>query len=253
MKALDGLGPVEQAQVMNYLKGANLHRALLLNFGKTVFSTEGSCYACRRIATPVSLNSRLEGSADLEILGFPVPPDSLAEMTAAVDRRGREAAGVAAGSGAWGDESPIVFCGFHLAPAPPAAARLRRAAGRLTLATVDALSIDFASNAAQKNPHNPRIRGSLETSGTSVEPGRRPDQACRISSRQPPVLPLPSFAMHTLNAGFLSLVVAIAASSGPGAGVRAARIRLAMRSTASRGCRAAGRSRAPMAWSRSSG
>ena len=30
VKALDGLGPVEQAQVMNYLKGANLHRAVLL-------------------------------------------------------------------------------------------------------------------------------------------------------------------------------------------------------------------------------
>ena len=35
VKALDGLGPVEQAQVMNYLKGANLHRAVLLNFGTT--------------------------------------------------------------------------------------------------------------------------------------------------------------------------------------------------------------------------
>ena len=35
VKALDGLGPVEQAQVMNYLKGANLRRALLLNFGTT--------------------------------------------------------------------------------------------------------------------------------------------------------------------------------------------------------------------------
>ena len=33
VKALDGLGPVEQAQVLNYLKGANLHRAVLLNFG----------------------------------------------------------------------------------------------------------------------------------------------------------------------------------------------------------------------------
>ena len=35
VKALDGLGPVEQAQVMNYLKGANLQRAVLLNFGTT--------------------------------------------------------------------------------------------------------------------------------------------------------------------------------------------------------------------------
>ena len=35
VKALDGLGPVEQAQVINYLKGANLHRAVLLNFGTT--------------------------------------------------------------------------------------------------------------------------------------------------------------------------------------------------------------------------
>jgi len=35
VKALDGLGPVEQAQVMNYLKGANLHRAVLVNFGTT--------------------------------------------------------------------------------------------------------------------------------------------------------------------------------------------------------------------------
>ena len=33
VKALDGLGPREQAQVMNYLKGAGLRRALLLNFG----------------------------------------------------------------------------------------------------------------------------------------------------------------------------------------------------------------------------
>lgn len=33
VKALDGLGPLEQAQVMNYLKGTNLHRAVLLNFG----------------------------------------------------------------------------------------------------------------------------------------------------------------------------------------------------------------------------
>ncbi len=35
IKALDGLGPVEQAQVLNYLKGAGLKRGLLLNFGQT--------------------------------------------------------------------------------------------------------------------------------------------------------------------------------------------------------------------------
>ena len=35
IKALDGLGPVEQAQVRNYLKGAGLKRGLLLNFGQT--------------------------------------------------------------------------------------------------------------------------------------------------------------------------------------------------------------------------
>lgn len=35
IKALDGLGPVEQAQVLNYLKGAGLKRGLLLNLGQT--------------------------------------------------------------------------------------------------------------------------------------------------------------------------------------------------------------------------
>ena len=35
VKALDALGPIEQAQVLNYLKGARLRRAVLLNFGGT--------------------------------------------------------------------------------------------------------------------------------------------------------------------------------------------------------------------------
>ena len=35
VKALDGLGPVEAAQVLNYLKGARLQRAILINFGAT--------------------------------------------------------------------------------------------------------------------------------------------------------------------------------------------------------------------------
>ena len=69
----------------------------------------------------------------------------------------------------------------------------------------------------------------------------------------PPGLPLQSFAMHTLNVASLSLVVAVAASPGPGGGVRAARRGLARTSTASRGCRAAGPRRAPTVWSRSSG
>lgn len=34
VKALDGLGPIEQAQVLNYLKGAGLRKAILLNFGR---------------------------------------------------------------------------------------------------------------------------------------------------------------------------------------------------------------------------
>jgi GxxExxY protein len=42
IKALDGLGPVEQAQVLNYLKGAGLKRGLLLNLGQTSLQ-------CRRL------------------------------------------------------------------------------------------------------------------------------------------------------------------------------------------------------------
>ena len=37
---------------MNYLKGADLHRAVLLNFGATSLQYPAvSCDACRRIAT----------------------------------------------------------------------------------------------------------------------------------------------------------------------------------------------------------
>jgi GxxExxY protein len=35
IKALAAMGPIEQAQVINYLRAANLHRALLINFGTT--------------------------------------------------------------------------------------------------------------------------------------------------------------------------------------------------------------------------
>ena len=34
-KALGGLGPIEEAQLLNYLKGSGLKRGLLLNFGTT--------------------------------------------------------------------------------------------------------------------------------------------------------------------------------------------------------------------------
>src|SRR5262245_6872874 len=33
LKAIRAIGPVEEAQVINYLKAANLQRALILNFG----------------------------------------------------------------------------------------------------------------------------------------------------------------------------------------------------------------------------
>jgi GxxExxY protein len=33
IKALSGIGPVEEAQVLNYLKASRLTRALILNFG----------------------------------------------------------------------------------------------------------------------------------------------------------------------------------------------------------------------------
>jgi len=35
IKALAATGPIEQAQVINYLRAANLQRALLINFGST--------------------------------------------------------------------------------------------------------------------------------------------------------------------------------------------------------------------------
>jgi GxxExxY protein len=35
IKALAALGPIEQAQAINYLRAANFHRALLINFGTT--------------------------------------------------------------------------------------------------------------------------------------------------------------------------------------------------------------------------
>ena len=35
IKALTATGPIEQAQVINYLRAANLQRALLINFGST--------------------------------------------------------------------------------------------------------------------------------------------------------------------------------------------------------------------------
>ena len=35
IKALAALGPIEQAQAINYLRAANLQRALLINFGTT--------------------------------------------------------------------------------------------------------------------------------------------------------------------------------------------------------------------------
>ena len=35
IKALAATGPIEQAQVINYLRAANLQRALLINFGTT--------------------------------------------------------------------------------------------------------------------------------------------------------------------------------------------------------------------------
>ena len=47
---------------MNYLKGANLHRAVLLNFGTTAFSTVVSCDVCRRTVILFRMDRRFESS-----------------------------------------------------------------------------------------------------------------------------------------------------------------------------------------------
>ena len=74
---------------MNYLKGANLHRAVLVNFGTTSLQYPSSCDACRRTPILFTPNRRFE-SADFEILEFPVPrncsPQSLRSTGAAAKR-----------------------------------------------------------------------------------------------------------------------------------------------------------------------
>ena len=49
LKALHAIGPVEQAQLINYLRAAHRSRGLLLNFGFRVFSTSESCLVCPMI------------------------------------------------------------------------------------------------------------------------------------------------------------------------------------------------------------